>query len=174
MIYVLRKWIRKDDLRSVTAVIVLGSLCHFLYDWSGGLSLAALFCPVNESVWEHLKLLYFPFLLVSLVSFRRSSPRPDLFFYSRFLGVLPALLFILASYYTYTGILGRHFLLVDLILYVCSVFAAFAASSYFYRNLRRTPSVSGVVFLWIALAFVFFIFTGFPPNLPLLFPPDIV
>ena len=84
MIYVLLKWIRKDDLRSVTAVIVLGSLCHFLYDWSGGLSLAALFCPVNESVWEHLKLLYFPFLLVSLVSFRRSSPRPDLFFYSRF------------------------------------------------------------------------------------------
>lgn len=45
---------------------VLGTLSHFFYDWSGRNPLAALISPVNESIWEHMKLLFFPSLLWSL------------------------------------------------------------------------------------------------------------
>ena len=38
----------------------LGVLLHFLYEWSGGNTLAAAFSAVNESTWEHMKLLFFP------------------------------------------------------------------------------------------------------------------
>ena len=40
--------------------IILGSLSHFFYGWSGNFFLVGFFSPVNESVWEHLKLLFFP------------------------------------------------------------------------------------------------------------------
>ena len=33
----------------------LGTIWHFLYDWTGRGAIAALFFPVNESTWEHMK-----------------------------------------------------------------------------------------------------------------------
>ena len=38
-----------------------GTALHFAYDWCLS-PLVGLFAPVNESVWEHLKLLFWPFL----------------------------------------------------------------------------------------------------------------
>ena len=37
-------------------VFIIGSLAHFLYDWSDNHYLVGLFTPVNESIWEHMKL----------------------------------------------------------------------------------------------------------------------
>lgn len=60
--------------------MILGSLSHFFYGWSGDFFLVGLFSPVNESVWEHLKLLFFPALLFMLTERRLLSYRcPDLF-----------------------------------------------------------------------------------------------
>ena len=42
----------------------LGTACHFAFDFFGQSRLIAPFVPVNESTWEHLKLLFFPFLLL--------------------------------------------------------------------------------------------------------------
>lgn len=42
-----------------------GVLLHFLFHWFPN-PVAALVAPVRESVWEHVKLLYFPLLAVSL------------------------------------------------------------------------------------------------------------
>lgn len=48
-------------------VITTGSLAHFFYDWSGHASIVGYFTPVNESIWEHMKLLFFPMLLYAFV-----------------------------------------------------------------------------------------------------------
>ena len=45
----------------------LGTLLHFVYEWSGGSALAAWFSAVNESTWEHMKLLFVPLFLFSVV-----------------------------------------------------------------------------------------------------------
>ena len=73
MYHIMSKYINRSDLPAILAVAILGSLNHFLYDWTGGSSLAALFCPINESPWEHLKLLFFP------VPFRHSGNRCSLY-----------------------------------------------------------------------------------------------
>ena len=64
----------KKDKHSILAVILLGSLSHFLYEFSGGAAIFALFCPINESVWEHLKLLFFPFLFITVIQWYRQKP----------------------------------------------------------------------------------------------------
>jgi len=38
----------------------LGSLFHFIYEWSNCLSVVGIIGAVNESVWEHLKILLWP------------------------------------------------------------------------------------------------------------------
>ena len=47
----------------VIFVSAAGTLLHFVYSWTGNNSIIGLFAPVNESTWEHMKLLYFPMLL---------------------------------------------------------------------------------------------------------------
>lgn len=71
---------------------VLGTLSHFFYEWSGDSTFIGLVCPISESAWEHMKLLFFPALLycflfkliyknavpnVSLPLFIRHSDRND-------------------------------------------------------------------------------------------------
>lgn len=99
----------KKDKHSILAVILLGSLSHFLYELSGGAAIFALFCPINESVWEHLKLLFFPFLFITAIQWYRQKPSLLPFFYHRFLGILCGLLTTVVLFYTYTGVIGRHF-----------------------------------------------------------------
>lgn len=166
----LNKW---DRICSIF-VILLGTLNHFLYDLSGGMAIAALFCPVNESVWEHLKLLFFPFLFLTIWTWLRIRPSATRLFYTRYLGAICGMLWIIIGYYTYTGILGRNFLLLDLLLYVTGVYLSFLLSSRLYQNHLSTPAQEIVFSLWILTIICFFAFTCYPPNLPLFFPPNIV
>jgi len=46
----------KFELLGFVFCCILGTLSHFFYDWSGQNIIVGMFCPVNESVWEHLKL----------------------------------------------------------------------------------------------------------------------
>ena len=59
-----RRW-RFWPLTGFLTTAVLGTLAHFAYRWSDGALLAGVFCAVNESVWEHMKLLFFPVFLFS-------------------------------------------------------------------------------------------------------------
>ena len=49
--------------------LAAGNLLHFVYDWAGKSTVAALFAAVNESTWEHMKLLAVPWILFSLVEY---------------------------------------------------------------------------------------------------------
>ena len=44
-----------------------GTILHFLYDWTGGSILVTPFSGVNESTWEHMKLLFWPLFLFSVI-----------------------------------------------------------------------------------------------------------
>lgn len=160
----------KKDKHSILTVILLGSLSHFLYELSGGSALFALFCPINESVWEHLKLLFFPFLLVTAIHWCQQKPSLLPFFYHRFLGILCGLLTTVVLFYTYTGVIGRHFLMIDLLIFSFSVTVAFGASRYLSRKCTAVPPQTIVFSLWVVIALLFFVFSSCPPDIPLFFP----
>lgn len=163
--------IRDTDLRFVLVAAFLGTLNHFLYFLSGQSAFVALFCPVNESVWEHLKLLYFPFLFVSIWEYLSLRPSVPHFFYCRYLGAILGMLFTVSVFYTYSGILGQNFLILDILLFYSSVIVSFGISEYFtgrtHTSHKTDPAF--VISLWVITAFFFFIFTCFPPDLPLFY-----
>lgn len=47
----------------------IGTLWHFVYDWTGDNHFIGFFFPVNESTWEHLKLIFFPALIYSVIEY---------------------------------------------------------------------------------------------------------
>ena len=164
------KYIPKKDIPALVFITAAGTLSHFLYEWSGNAA-AALFCPVNESVWEHLKLLFFPFLFYSLWNYITARRRPFAapYLYFRLLGVLCGMLTIIMLFYTYTGIIGRHFLPLDILIFIIGNITALRTVSYFMKRVSCIPSIAVSYTLWLLLILCFFIFTCFPPNIPLFF-----
>ena len=45
---------------------VAGVLLHFLFEWTGKSIFVAPFAAVNESIWEHMKLLFVPMFLLKI------------------------------------------------------------------------------------------------------------
>lgn len=119
------KHLRHYTIIGIIFVLVTGTLSHFLYDWSGQNPVVGLFTPVNESVWEHMKLLFFPMLLSSLIiilKYRRQYPHiaSALFF-----GILTGTVLIPIFYYAYTSVLGTNYLALDIGVFILSIVISF-------------------------------------------------
>jgi len=146
-----------------------GTLLHFLYDWSGGSTLAAVISGVNESTWEHMKLLAVPWILwtaVQAVALRHSGAAV---LSARAAGLLAGLAAIPTLYYTYSGILGQSISLVNITIFQIAVLIAFAVSWYMHsRRLlagRLWQILGAAVCLGAAVLFIWWTFQ--PPQLPI-------
>lgn len=164
------RFIRRKDLPYMSVTAAVGFLAHFLYDFSGKNPITALITPVNESVWEHLKLLFFPYLLTSLGEYFLQRPPAAGFFAARFAGVWTGMLSIVFLYYGYSGILGKNFTPVDILLFLAGVVISYYSSFKFSKKLRQRELLTVFLF-WTFTILLFFIFTCFPPELPLFLSP---
>ena len=66
---------------------VAGTLLHFLYDWTNS-RFIALFSAVNESIWEHMKLLFFPMIVFAIFESFYFSKEYKSFWCSKLVGIL--------------------------------------------------------------------------------------
>ncbi len=160
---------KKRHIAFFIITILAGAAAHFVYGWTGGSVIAALFCPVNESVWEHLKLLAAPFLLLSAVEYAVSKKKSPNFFAAKALALWAGMAVIVFGFYTYTGVLGQDWLPADIALFVAGAAAAWLCS---HRLLSRgsfssgTAKALGLAAIGLAAA-CFFAFTFAPPKIPL-------
>ena len=165
----MRKQLFFWELAGFLFTAAAGSLLHFVYEWSGGSTLAAAFSAVNESTWEHMKLLFFPMFLFSVVQVIALGRQYPNFLAVRAVSTLVGLILIPVLFYTYTGVLGRDVLWVDVAIFRLSALAAFVLD---WRLLRRGrwnrswQQVLGLLVLW-GLAFLFVYLTFHPPGLAL-------
>ncbi len=117
--------LKRNMIIGVVFVLITGVLSHFLYEWTGNSFLAGLFTPVNESVWEHMKLLFFPMLFYSLILIIASKESYDCLASSLCFGILTGTLLIPVLFYAYTSLLGKNVLALDIATFALSVIWAF-------------------------------------------------
>lgn len=147
----------------------LGAALHFVYDWSGRSPAAAAFSGVNESTWEHMKLLFVPVFLFSVVQvcvLGRDYPH---LLWSRAVSTLAGLALIPVLFYTYTGALGFHVTWADIAVFYLAAGGLFALDGFLLRRGRRRGlwrQVAGLAVLW-GLMFVFVLCTFRPPHIAL-------
>ena len=167
------KKFRLWELTGFLLVTVFGSLLHFLYDAAGKSQVAALFSPVNESTWEHLKLLYVPFVLFSLVEFLVIGKKQgERFIPAKVFGLLFGMFVIVASFYTYVGIVGTNFLWADILTFVLGVAAAFRYSEKWMANHKGGKgALVAALTLLVVLIVCFVVFTWKAPHIGLFLDP---
>ena len=60
--------LKKIKIINVVFLFLLSFLWHFVYDWFPN-NIFALFFPVNESIWEHMKIIYYCLFMGSILEF---------------------------------------------------------------------------------------------------------
>lgn len=145
--------------------LVLGTLLHFCYEWSGSNFIVGLFSPINESVWEHLKLLYFPMTLWLIFGYFKYGRKNCTYFISALIGFLCGAVSIPILFYSYTFFTQQNFLAVDIIIFIIGTCISFLIMSYIFKNYNfRCRSVKLIILMWELIFVLFVFFTIFPPD----------
>ena len=107
---------------------ISGTLLHFLYDWLGQAAWIAPFSGINESTWEHMKLLFWPMFLYAIIQSLLFKERND-FWCVKLKGTLLGLALIPIIFYTYNGVIGPSPDWINIAIFFIS-----AAASYIYET----------------------------------------
>ena len=140
-----------------------GTILHFLYDWTGGIWITP-FSGVNESTWEHMKLLYWPLFLFAVVQ-RLFFRDQENFWCVKLWSILLGLALIPVLFYTCNGAIGKSPDWLNIaIFYICAG-AVFLFEHWAFRAFSRPCRFSFAALCLLGGLFV--IFTFAPPRIPL-------
>ncbi len=160
------KWI----IIGIPALFIIGSAMHFLYNILWKFSAVGLIAPINESIWEHSKMILWPLILWWSLYYRFRAKKYEIDISKWFTGALVALVTSLLAmpmlYYFYTGAFGKHLLWVDVAILLIALLFGQLLGLHTYRYGKGI----NVKFLLAAVSIIivlFILFTFFPPHIPL-------
>ena len=137
-----------------------GTLLHFLYDWLGEAKWIAPLSGVNESTWEHMKLLFWPMLFYAIVQYVFFREREN-FWCVKMRGILLGILLIPVLFYTYNGVIGRSPDWINIAIFFLSAAIAYIYETRLFKSgkiLCRSQKEAVGVLSFVALLFVIFTF----------------
>lgn len=144
----------------------LGTILHFLYDWTNQSIIISLFSAVNESTWEHMKLLYFPMLVFALIQSRYFADFSS-FWCIKLVGMVLGLITIPTLFYGYNSILSTSPAWINIaIFFVSAATAYFIEWVLFQKNIQCNGQKSAFTLI-LFIGFLFILFTFVTPRLPL-------
>ena len=156
----------KYTIISGIIVMILGTLLHFVYEWTCDNKCIAAVSAVNESTWEHLKLIFYPMFLTTIIGYFVIGKEYSNFLFARLLGILTAISFTIIFFYTYSGIVGNNFAPIDIgIFFVAVILGEFVSYKVLNSGLKCNKYAS--LSLLIALLLCFIVFTYKVPRIGL-------
>lgn len=194
----IRKFYKKYVIVGFFIVGILGTLFHFVYDWSGQAWFVGLFVPVNESTWEHMKLLFIPMLLYITICFwfvrkkidqnyisskngkgiidnkkEKSDELSKIIYTGLFVNIVGTWS-IPFLFYGYMGILGFEVAWIDISTFFIAVFIVFALQYHVLINSYKKQTVNcgkTVLIVNLIQLFAFVLLTYRPLNLGIFISP---
>ena len=136
----------------VIVISALGTLAHFLYDWSHQNKILGLFAAVNESTWEHIKIALTPTFLWSLYDGAIYGLNPN-YFLAKLLSLIVIALFIPLVFYSYQRISKKPILAIDILTFYVAIILSQLT---FYTVIDLPPVWLVLQYLSTLGTFVFF------------------
>jgi len=160
------KWI----IKGIPGLFLIGTFMHFLYDLIGENIIVGLIVPVNESVWEHSKMVLLPVIcwwsFYYIIKSKEYNIDKNKWFTSALIALLTALTTIPLLYYFYTEAFGVEILVVDISILFLAVLFGQLLALHFYKY-SKGINLHILVYIFILIILVFMVFTVYPPHIPL-------
>lgn len=144
---------------------LFGVLLHFLYELTGESKAAALISAVNESTFEHMKLIFFPLFIFAVVQ-RFFFKEYRNFWCIKLAGILIGLISVPVLFYTYNGAVCKSGAVVNIGIFLLSVIISFITEARLMKKKMsgcKYPAISFAAIFLIGIMFM--IFTFFPPDI---------
>lgn len=151
-------------LISIPFLFVLGSLLHFAYDFTKQNKLVGIFTPVNESIFEHSKLLLYPLILFWGVGyiFFKNIIEIDSYFFAMLISTIISIITMISFYYTYKEIIGNEYMWIDIFDLLLSLFVGQVVANHVYEYSNGIPLIASIlVVLFIVIGYIYLTFKPF-------------
>ena len=147
---------------------IVGVLLHFLFNWTNQSIIVAPFSAVNESIWEHMKLLFFPMFAFAILENHCIENGYKSFWCVKLIGILMGISLIPIVYYTINKIFGNTPDWVNiLIFYTVSAISYTVETRLLNNNTVNCKSPKMAIGILLLIVTVFVVLTFIPPEIPL-------
>jgi len=158
---------KKAAYLAAAGIFAIGFLLHFAYEWSGEAALVGTVCPVNESVWEHLKLAFFPLIVWWLAyGWRINLPFRHCTIAAAVSSGAACLTVVLIHYAT-EGAFGKSIMVVDIASLAAGLFLGQYLAILMLDRPHGKAAWSASALTVTALTIMMVVFTFTPPHIPL-------
>ena len=166
--------LKKYHIIGFIFTLILGSILHFTYEFSNENIIVGYFSAVNESTWEHLKLLITPSILFFIFEYFKYGKDIDNFFIVKALSILLGMVVIIVLFYTYTGVIGQNYLVLDILTFILGIFVTYYFSYKMLQTdilIRENGNYIGFFIIFLSLFSIIY-FTTSPPKINLFLDPN--
>ena len=151
----------------ITFTAVLGTILHFIYEWTKAIWLTPI-SAINESTWEHMKLLFFPSLIFAIAQCLHFKDTLKNFWCVKLIGIIFGVLLIPTLFYTYNGTLGKSPDWFNILIFFIADISSYTLEGYLFKFKKEFPKLCKLSFFTLILITATFIyFTYYPPILPI-------
>jgi len=155
------------ELIGIPVIFLGGSLFHFLYKYGGKKLWMSIISPVNESIWEHLKIAFYPALLYAGIQAYFWQDRPQNYFTAELIGIFSMMAFILVIELIYPAILKKNILVLDLLVFFISISLSQIISYALFQNeYVKLPDIAIVLIILLQVG-IFTLFNFKTPRIGL-------
>ena len=142
-----------------------GTILHFLYEWLGEAAWIAPLSGVNESTWEHMKLLFWPMFIFAIVQSFFFKDRED-FWCVKLRGILLGIILIPLLFYTYNGVVGKSPDWINIAIFFLSAAITFLYETFLFRSGKIRPIAPKWALTTLSvIALLFVVFTFLTPEI---------
>lgn len=142
----LTKW----EFIGVILISGLGVFLHYAYELSDSNQYVALFAPVNETIWEHLKMAFYGMIGFALLEYIFIGTEHKNFIFAKAFSSILACFLVVVLYYGYTNFLDPQ-LYLDIIIFVVAILIAQIFS---FAILRSKLFISGLNYIGLIAIFL--------------------
>lgn len=152
------------ELFGASLMAILGSMLHFAFGWSDDWPPLALIAAVNESIWEHLKLAFWPGLFWGAIMPLPVGLRRRDALAAKGVSLLVTSVLIVAVFTSYKALLGDNLLILDIGTFIAAIVAGQLLSAWVLSH-RTWQRVAWIGLVLISVQTVAFgIFTFLSPD----------
>ena len=163
------------EIVGLVAIIGIGTLWHYLFEWLGSWKPIGWLFPINEATWEHTKMSFWTGLFIYIAQYFFLGKHFKKFIVGKTIGLYLGILGMLSFWYTVQGALGASGMWFGILTYCFAVIVQQGSSVLVYtlkwdmeeknQKILNIISLVGVGLLIVAMI----LFTYIQPQLPTFF-----
>ena len=166
---------KSNNILAFLIIGILGTLFHFVYEWTNKNYIAGFIFPINESTFEHLKLLFYPIIIYSIYEYIRLKNKPENYISAISACIFAGKLTIVTLFYLYSGVLGFNVDFLNITIFFIAVIISLIVKNYILKSEKFSSKTASIISaLYIIISVLLFCAWSYnPPSLGIFIPPTI-